>query len=149
MSTILLNGCGQKESTKKYIPSNLLDLEVGKTSSIEQLEINLISTEKVNSYYDPYLKKVEKVMPGSTFVLVEAELKNIHSEDILAGAMGFYLKDNKGTLYDDVLPYDVEEGGLDIFAKLKPNEKIKGKFLFGIFEPIKDFKIQYDITSLT
>lgn len=151
ISIILLNGCGQKEITKeKDIPHNLVDLEIGKTPIKEKLEINLISVEKVNSYYDPYLKEMSKVKPEYTFVLIEVELKNVYTENIRAGAMEFYLKDDKGEVYNDRLYYsdNEEEGGLDIFTELKPNEKISGKLLFGILKPIKDFKIQYDPREL-
>lgn len=148
ITLILLNGCAQsKEGITKYTPSNVLNLEVGKTASTSKIEIKLISAERVKSYYWPDMDTMQEAKEGKTYVLVEAELKNIHSENINVGSNKFYLVDNKGIRYIPGLYFGEEE--LEMFTEIKPNEKIRGKFVFVIPESTIAFKIEYDITSLT
>lgn len=146
ITLILLNGCAQsKEGITKYTPSSKLDLVVGKTSNTEKIEVKLISAERVKSYYDPDLKKMKESASGKTYVLVEAELKNIHSENINTGANEFYLVDDKGNRYIPGLYYGENE--LELFTEIKPNESIGGKLVFVIPESTFAFKIEYDTTS--
>ena len=141
ISTLLLNGCGKKEpGVTKYIPSNVLYLEVGKISSTEKIEIKLISAERIRSYPWINLDTIQEVKEGKIYILIEIELKNIYSENMRCGE--FYLVDDKGTRYIPGLYFGEDE--LEMFTELKPNEKIEGKFIFVIPETTENFKIEYD-----
>ena len=128
-----------------------LNLNVGETAKTSKIEVTVFSAQKMQSYdyYSDIFKETmtREAKPDKTYVLVDAEIKNVGSDSAFVGSTEFSITDYEGYKYDpEVLYYG--DDGLELFKELYQNQKMRGKVLFEIPENAKDLKLQYDFGNL-
>lgn len=127
-----------------------LNLKVGETAKTSKIEVSVISAQKANSYnyYSDILKETqrEEAGPGKTYVLVDAEIKNVGSDSAFVGYTEFSITDSEGYKYDPTMYLGQDR--LEAVKELYQNQKMKGKILFEIPENAKNIKLQYDFGNL-
>ena len=128
-----------------------LNLAVGETAKTSKIEVTVISAQKKNSYdyYSDIFKETitQEAGPEKTYILVEAEIKNVGSDRVFVGTTDFSVTDSEGYHYDpDWLYYG--DNGLDMIKELYQNQKIRGKILFEVPEDASDLEILYDFGNL-
>lgn len=137
-------------TTQPTTPTEL-NLNVGETAKTSKIEVTIFSVQKTKSYnyYSDIFKETmtQEVKPEKTFILVDAEIKNVGSDSAFVGSSEFSITDSEGYKYDPEALYYGDDG-LEIFKELYQNQKMRGKVLFEAPENAKDLKLQYDFGNL-
>jgi len=119
-------------TTQPTTPTEL-NLKVGEIAKTSKIEVNVISAQKVKSYdyYSDILKETmaQEASPGKTFVLIEAEIKNVGSDSAFVGSTELSITDSEGYKYDPTPYYGQSNDGLEMIKQLYQNQKMKGKVL--------------------
>jgi len=164
IGVIFISGCTNQEgpqkadTTAKSSPTTTvtspteLKLKIGEIAKTSKVEVTLISAQKIKTYeyYSDIFKETmtQEATQGKTFVLIEAEIKNIGADRVFVGSSQFSMTDSEGYKYDPQLYYGQSTDGLDMIKELYQNQKMKGKVLFEVPESAIGLKIQYDFGNL-
>jgi len=170
IAAVLISGCVSQDSPSKASSTQLsgtptptpqqtqpttpteLNLRIGETARTAKIEVTVISAVKTKSYdyYSDILKETmqQEASPGKTFVLVEAEIKNVGADSAFVGSSEFSIADAEGYKYDPTLYYGQGTDGLEMIKQLYQNQRMRGKVLFEIPETAQSLKIQYDFGNL-
>lgn len=140
----------QQEATQPETPTEL-ELNIGETATTSKLEVTVFSAEK-NTFYEYYSDIFQETMTqdakqGKTFILVDAEIKNVGSDSALVGVSDFSMTDSEGYSYDVEALY-LGDDGLDLFKELYQNQKIRGKILFEVPDDAEGLKLLYDFGNM-
>ncbi len=159
---IFISGCTSESPTIASTQSNEtptatqtpteLSLKVGETATTSKLEVTVFSAQKIKSYdyYSSILKEnmTQEADPEKTYVLIDAEIKNVGQDSSYAGSSEFSIADSDGYKYDPTLYYGQGTDGMDMIKQLYQNQKMRGKVLFEIPDSATGLKIQYDFGNL-
>ncbi len=110
-----------------------LNLKVGETAKTSKIEVTVVAVQKTQSY--SYLGSVsgdtyvENAKPGKIFILADAEIKNVGSDNVLASTSDFSVTDSDGYKYDSEVY--MGDDGLK-FQELYSNQRTRGKILFEV-----------------
>jgi hypothetical protein len=137
------------QETQPQTPTEL-NLRIGETAKTSKIEVTVYSAQKTKSY-DYYSDILEEIMtedarPGKTFILVDAEIKNVGSDSAYVGSTEFSASDSEGYRYDPAFYYG--DDGLEIIKQLYQNQKMRGKLLFEVPESAQNLKLQYNFGNL-
>ena len=145
---------GSSQTTKKTTTTTLpseLHLKAGETAKTSELEVTVVSYERVNyyTYFSSIINQqyVQTAPPGKEFVIVEVDIKNVGKNSKYLSSSSFSLIDGEGYQYD-VEPLYMGEDALDLIKDIKPERRTRGKILFEVPESASDLKVEYDFGSL-
>jgi hypothetical protein len=146
-----------KKSTRVTTPtpddssiSAELELSIGQSATTSKQQVTVFSARKTSSYTwtgsTSSYTFTEKATSGKTFILVEAEIKNIGSDRMYASAGDFSISDSEGNRYDPELY--AGEDALGLFQELYKNQKVKGKVVFEIPTSADNLILYYDFGDI-
>jgi len=143
------SGIGAQSSQPQS--SSELNLNVGEAATTSKIEVTVFSADKEKSYeyYSTIYKEnnTQETSPGNTFLLVDAEIKNVGSDSQYVGTTEFSMSDSEGYSYDPEFIY-LGNDGMDAIKQLYTSQKMRGKILFEIPENTEGLKLHYDFGNL-
>ena len=95
-----------------------------------------------SSVITPSYTFTEEAENGTTYLIIDAEVKNTGSGSLYASTGDFSLRDGAGNRYEPGLYYGDESFGY--LKDLSGNQKTRGKILFEIPPEAQDLKVFYD-----
>jgi hypothetical protein len=122
---------------------------MGRTASGPDAQATVYSAEKMPSYtWSPGSSNytfTEEAENGTTFLIIDAEVKNTGSDTMYASTGDFYLMDGTGNRYEPGYYYGNES--FSYLNELSGGQKKGGKILFAIPLDAQDLKIFYDFRT--
>ena len=117
---------------------------IGQAASGDNAEATVWSARKTRAYNwtTSNYTFTEEAESGTTYLIIDAEVKNTGSDTLYASTGDFSLADGAGNRYEPGLYYGDESFGY--LHELSQNEKTRGKILFEIPPEARDLKIFYD-----
>lgn len=132
-------------NSQSSVPADV-ELSIGQIVSEHGKQITVYSAQKVLSYTwtssSINYQFNKKAKSGKTFVIVDAEVKNIGSDSIYVTYGDFSMGDSNGNRYDPEM-YSGDDG-LGLFKELYKNQKNRGKVIFEVPQNTNGLKLYYD-----
>jgi hypothetical protein len=119
---------------------------IGHTVSGDTAEATVYSAMKMPAYTwsssSSEYTFTEEAVNGTTWLVIDAEVKNTGADTMYASTSDFYLVDGEGNRYEPGLYYGDES--FSYLKELSENQKNRGKIVFGIPPDARDLKLFYD-----
>jgi len=136
-------------TSQSDIPTDL-DLTIGETASNPERQVTVYSAQKKSTYTwggssSSYIF-TENAKAGNTFIIIDAEVKNIGSDRMYASTGDFSMSDSEGNRFDP--EYYLGDDGLGYSKELYKSQKTRGKVLFEVPQSANKLKLYYDFGNL-
>jgi len=137
------------QTTQSGVPTSV-ELAIGGTASNPDRTVTVFSAKKVPSYTwvgsSSSYKFTENAKAGYTFIIIDAEVKNIGSDRMYASSGDFSVSDSEGNRYDPEMY--VGDDGLGYFKELYKSQKVRGKVVFEVPLNANNLILYYDFGNL-
>jgi hypothetical protein len=137
------------QTTQSGIPTSV-ELAIGGTATNPERQVTVFSVQKVPSYTwvgsSSSYKFTENAKTGNTFIIVDAEVKNIDSDRMYASSGDFSISDSEGNRYDPEMY--AGDDGLGYFKELYKSQKVRGKVIFEVPLHANNLVLYYDFGNL-
>jgi len=136
------------QTTQSGVPTSV-ELAIGGTASNPDRTVTVFSAPKTTTYSwtgASGTKYPTTAKIGNTFIMVDAEVKNIGSDRMYASAGDFSMSDSEGNRYDPTM-YTADDS-FGYFTELYKNQKIRGKVLFEVPKSANNLILYYDFGNV-
>lgn len=143
VTAVITAGC------TSYLPSEpfgtvTIDAEFGSPYSDSEQEVTVYSTQKNVSYTSIFynVSSIKEAASGNTFVIIDAQIKNIGADKITVFPHDFSMVASDGTRYEKIPYYGEDRLGS---GELKKNQHKRGIMLFEVSQNAKNVVLYYHI----
>jgi FlaG/FlaF family flagellin (archaellin) len=137
------------QTAQSGVPTSV-ELAIGGTATNPERQVTVFSAQKKPSYTwvgsSSSYTFTEKAKAGNTFIIIDAEVKNIGSDRMYASSGDFSVSDSEGNRYDPVMY--VGDDSLGYFKELYKSQKVRGKVVFEVPLNASNLVLYYDFGNL-
>jgi len=143
MTAVITAGCTNHLPTQTFGPVTI-EAEFGSPYSDSEQEVTVYSIQKNISYTSIFynLTSVKEAANGNTFVIIDAQIKNIGADKITVFPHDFSIVASDGNRYEKIPYYGEDRLGA---GELKKNQHKRGILLFEVSQNAKNVALYYHI----
>ncbi len=145
VAVIITAGCANYIPTQSFSPATM-EADLGSRYSDSEQEVIVYSAQKTETFTSVFynVASTKAATSGNTFVIIDAQIKNVGADKIMVFPHRFSIGDSEGNRFDKE-PFHGD--GWLMAVELEKNQYKKGKVLFEVPQNAKNLVVYYDLNG--